>query len=488
MSQIDFENINENFPIAGQDNDTQTFRDNFEAIKTGLRVASEEIEDLQDNTARTDQNTDYNGFEVNNAVLRKVANAAWDYGERSGSLEIDFENGHYQTVVLIGDSTFSFANFATAVDLENREFSESEGIASSVCIEVRSTGDSTPVSLDFTPSGSGASTFRKNFAQTLSVSEDPIILEVWRYSVSEIFIKLVDRFNNNTILADSIENFTDVEFENLEDGQLLSYDAAEAVWKNRTSDALDVSVSDPVTGDIVVYDSVDQEWKNQTSLVQYDVSIVDIGNANRFFIDGVRIEDAELSFRVGKTYRFNLTQSVLDLPTSVRFSTTPDTETPLTVTDFDDEVVVNTDQDYVEITITETTPKVLYLWGVETQFDTSKIGGETAIQVETPQIFLGSTELSPGIDVPVDLTKSASYFSTGDDSVTDSGILANGVEGQVKVLAMDQFGGDTKTIQVTNYAWNGAGVISFDQSGAACTLQFINGKWFCIGNNGGEFN
>lgn len=452
MSQIDFENINENFPIAGQDNDTQTFRDNFEAIKTGLRVASEEIEDLQDNTARTDQNTDHNGFEVNNAVLRKVANAAWDYGERSGSLEIDFENGHYQTVVLIGDSTFSFANFATAVDLENREFGESEGIASSVCIEVRSTGDSTPVSLDFTPSGSGASTFRKNFAQTLSVSEDPIILEVWRYSVSEIFIKLVDRFNNNTI------------------------------------NALDVSVSDPVTGDIVVYDSVDQEWKNQTSLVQYDVSIVDIGNANRFFIDGVRIEDAELSFRVGKTYRFNLTQSVLDLPTSVRFSTTPDTETPLTVTDFDDEVVVNTDQDYVEITITETTPKVLYLWGVETQFDTSKIGGETAIQVETPQVYLGSAELPSGIDVPVDLTKSASYFSTGDDSATDSGILANGVEGQVKVLAMDQFGGDTKTIQATNYAWNGAGVISFDQSGAACTLQFVNGKWFCIGNNGAEFN
>ena len=63
-------NINGTFPIAGQDNSSQGFRDNFTAIKTNFTQAKTEIEYLQDNRASTDANTSFNDYVVSRAVLK----------------------------------------------------------------------------------------------------------------------------------------------------------------------------------------------------------------------------------------------------------------------------------------------------------------------------------------------------------------------------------------------------------------------------------
>jgi hypothetical protein len=65
--------------------------------------------------------------------------------------------------------------------------------------------------------------------------------------------------------------------------------------------------------------------------------------------------------------------------------------------------------------------------------------------------------------------------------------LAAGVEGQIKVFALYADSGDM-TITVANPAWGAPGTIRFNDVGDACTLQYINGRWFCIGNNGALFN
>jgi hypothetical protein len=86
----------------------------------------------------------------------------------------------------------------------------------------------------------------------------------------------------------------------------------------------------------------------------------------------------------------------------------------------------------------------------------------------------------------VSLTKSVSYFST---SALETATLAAGFEGQIKVLAMYLDGGDM-VVTVTNCGWKavlGTGTIRFTETGQACTLQYINGRWFCIGNNGAVF-
>ena len=46
-SSINPNNINGAYPVAGQDNDSQGFRDNFTNIKTNFDYASAEITDLQ---------------------------------------------------------------------------------------------------------------------------------------------------------------------------------------------------------------------------------------------------------------------------------------------------------------------------------------------------------------------------------------------------------------------------------------------------------
>ena len=44
-------NIDGTYPKAGQDNSSQGFRDNFNAIKTNFTEAKSEIDDLQTNKA-----------------------------------------------------------------------------------------------------------------------------------------------------------------------------------------------------------------------------------------------------------------------------------------------------------------------------------------------------------------------------------------------------------------------------------------------------
>ena len=46
-SQINPNNIDGTYPVAGQDNDSQGFRDNFTNLRNNLTFAKAEIEDLQ---------------------------------------------------------------------------------------------------------------------------------------------------------------------------------------------------------------------------------------------------------------------------------------------------------------------------------------------------------------------------------------------------------------------------------------------------------
>jgi hypothetical protein len=83
------------------------------------------------------------------------------------------------------------------------------------------------------------------------------------------------------------------------------------------------------------------------------------------------------------------------------------------------------------------------------------------------------------------LAVTASYFST---VTASTATLAAGVAGQIKTFAMFADSGDM-VITVSNAGWKstGTGTLTFNNIGQACTLQYINSKWFCIGNNGATF-
>jgi hypothetical protein len=83
------------------------------------------------------------------------------------------------------------------------------------------------------------------------------------------------------------------------------------------------------------------------------------------------------------------------------------------------------------------------------------------------------------------LLVTASYFTT---LTSETATLAAGTVGQIKTFMMVGDGGDM-VITVTNAGWksSGSGTITFNDIGDGCTLQYINSKWFCIGNNGITF-
>lgn len=118
------------------------------------------------------------------------------------------------------------------------------------------------------------------------------------------------------------------------------------------------------------------------------------------------------------------------------------------------------------------------------QFVTSNGGTTVTITEVNKQIqpFNNSSENLTDTSA-ANLSLTTSYFST---VTASTATLAAGVNGQIKTFVMYSESGNM-VITVTNPGWGGSGTITFNATGEACTLQYVNAKWFCIGNNGATF-
>lgn len=98
-------------------------------------------------------------------------------------------------------------------------------------------------------------------------------------------------------------------------------------------------------------------------------------------------------------------------------------------------------------------------------------------------LLSGSEELVSG--TAANLSVTASHFET---VTASTATVAAGTAGLIKTFMMVADSGDM-VITVTNAGWktSGTGTMTFDTIGEGCTLQYINSKWYCIGNNGVVF-
>jgi len=85
----------------------------------------------------------------------------------------------------------------------------------------------------------------------------------------------------------------------------------------------------------------------------------------------------------------------------------------------------------------------------------------------------------------VSLTRTTTVVTS---SANLTGNLLAGAEGQVKILAYGNTSAGNALITVTNSAWGGSNLANLSAVGSAATFQYINGKWFCTGNNGVTFS
>ena len=119
-SNINANNIDGTYPIAGQDNDSQGFRDNFTNIKTNLTFAKNELTDLQDKvllkSALTGQilNNDMNYAVLYRPQLKAATESYVDLSSKIGQVTIDYSAGTVQKFRTTGDCSLIFTNIPGA--------------------------------------------------------------------------------------------------------------------------------------------------------------------------------------------------------------------------------------------------------------------------------------------------------------------------------------------------------------------------------------
>ena len=118
-SNINPNNIDGAYPVAGQDNNSQGFRDNFTNIKTNFQYTEDEINDLQNKallkSALIGQTLDNNMNDalIYAAQIKDFSASRVDVAPSGSPLTatINYASGHYQRFSTTDSTTLAFQNF-----------------------------------------------------------------------------------------------------------------------------------------------------------------------------------------------------------------------------------------------------------------------------------------------------------------------------------------------------------------------------------------
>jgi hypothetical protein len=504
-SFINANNINGAYPVAGQDNDSQGFRDNFTNTRTNFQFASEEITDLQekvilrsplgDGAAPANFNN-MGGSPLIAFEARDVSYTFENLGSVSGSpITIDYTLAPFQQLTTSGSVEIAFTNFPAT------------GIAGVVTVAFVITDTAHIITF---PASVGAGNSLKsaenivgfNLATgTLTFGTTGTYVFEFRTNDggSSIYIEDLVRSAGATAL----EQLNDVDITGVADNNLLAYNSANNAWENVSLTDLDlltdVDVTSPADNDVLIYNGDTSAWENVSDPVflpvtDIVVTVADNGSGTQdvFYFDGTALKtDAgvtiDFQFQVNNRYRFDVSD-----PSNgeFKFSTTPDTIVPDTITDFTTGVTTvgspGTAGAYVEIVITEETPSPLYFWTpdlTEPSRDGSLIGAALPISVGQINYFFGEDTFAANGNISLQTTTTV-ITSSGDLE----GTLAAGESGQVKILAYGNTSAGNTLVTVANAAWGGSNIANLSATGSAATFQYVGNKWFCTGNNGVTFS
>jgi hypothetical protein len=119
MSQINTNGINVNYPVPGQNNSSQPFRDNFAAIRTNINTAATELTDLESKVVvkaalnNTTLNNDMANTLISNASTRGFRATTYNLGNAlSGTILVDVNRADVQYGAVTGNVAFQFGGWA----------------------------------------------------------------------------------------------------------------------------------------------------------------------------------------------------------------------------------------------------------------------------------------------------------------------------------------------------------------------------------------
>lgn len=113
-------NIDGTFPVAGQDNSSQGFRDNFTNIKNNFTFARNEISDLQEKVLLksaldgTTLSNDMSGTQLIRPQLSAWTQSYIDLTTVAGAVNINYNSGNLQRLETSSAVTLAFINWPTS--------------------------------------------------------------------------------------------------------------------------------------------------------------------------------------------------------------------------------------------------------------------------------------------------------------------------------------------------------------------------------------
>ena len=128
MSTINTNGLDVNYPVPGQNNSSQGFRNNFASIKTNLDTAGNEISDLQNKVVvkaaldNTIINNDMANTLISNCATRSFRATTYNLGNAlSGTVTVNCALGDVQYGTVSGNLTIDFASWGPSGTQSNVE-------------------------------------------------------------------------------------------------------------------------------------------------------------------------------------------------------------------------------------------------------------------------------------------------------------------------------------------------------------------------------
>ena len=88
--------IKQNFPVKGQDNDSQGFRDNFHNIHEAIKYVNANVDLLDQNTIKTNTTSTFGGNTLDSANFKNCSTELYSYALQTDDINIDYSLGSYQ--------------------------------------------------------------------------------------------------------------------------------------------------------------------------------------------------------------------------------------------------------------------------------------------------------------------------------------------------------------------------------------------------------
>jgi hypothetical protein len=171
--------INEKFPVKGQDNDSQGFRDNFLNIKRTLDTINADVEELDKNSVKVNGTATFLGNTIDDVNLKNYTIELAEYEVLSGSIDLDYSLGNYHKFeISSGYHEISVSNWPTY------------GKLGSIRVSI-TTGDGTTAQVNFT---NGQSLGPENNPFTLLPGEVNVF-DVWLEGATDtVFVKKLNTY------------------------------------------------------------------------------------------------------------------------------------------------------------------------------------------------------------------------------------------------------------------------------------------------------